>query len=297
MLLDAYHDFMDPSTEPLGNIFSTNANSNAGLTSRSEFSSSYYDGELKRYRDGHPELTDASPAVFKNVDFYRGATAHPTYGSFIDDFHDVEKYRGNAAATTVTSTWFGNYHRLEAEHSFIQHLFPIQEGAGLSSSSQRLQKHEIEIMKSDSAIRERLLRSVETMLDFYGIELDRTQADYPYLSRNLDNFVDQFANLNTFSHNYLRITRMCKCLGDLGLEVLQQSIVNFFIVECYEWWDDGVEGSDSSSTSTCYLKNLRSSLETHWVATIRDDEVRENFKQRIAESKSKMASAPSGVVA
>lgn len=256
-----------------------------GSTGNSYYGS-YHLQDLEKYRNNHPELQDSVPRVSQNVDFYRGACEHPSYRCFIDDFHDVETYSDiAAAATTKRSTWFGNYGRLEAEHSFIQHLFPIQEGQGLSSHSQRLQKHEIETMRADLAIQERLLRSTETMLDFYGIYCERSSNGVFTLQRNMENCEKQFGNLNMFSHNYLRITRICKCLGDLGLENLQCNIVDFFIRECFEF-EDLISLDDDSRP--CYLPNLRSSLERYWVGTIRDAGTREAFEERIRQGKERL---------
>ncbi|CUG93400.1 opioid growth factor receptor-like protein, putative [Bodo saltans] len=256
--------------------------------------SNYHEVDLQKYRNNHPELKDAEPRVYQNVDFYRGACEHSYYRCYIDDFHDVDKYRSIAsAATTTTSTWFGNYNRLEAEHSFIQHLFPIQEGAGLSSCSQRLQKHEIEVMKTDPAIQERLLRSTETMLDFYGILFERVAEGFK-LSRCIETCDEQFRNLNIYSHNYLRITRICKCLGDLGFETLQHDIVDFFIRECFEFHTIPAlqdEDEDDVKLPFCYLVNLRSSLERYWVGTIRDDTIRQSFEKRIAIGKERIQAA------
>jgi Opioid growth factor receptor (OGFr) conserved region len=48
--------------------------------------------------------------------------------------------------------------------------FPIRE-KGVNYDSQRLQKHEIESMKADSIILERVIKSYQLMLDFYGMHL------------------------------------------------------------------------------------------------------------------------------
>lgn len=304
LLLQEFHSFTNldqptytlPTSDiALGTFFETG--SNGHRDGGSVFSTNYHTIDLEKYRNGHPELSDAQPKVSQNVDFYRGASDHPYYRCYIDDFHNVEKYRNIAAATTAKSTWFGNYNRLEAEHSFIQHLFPIQEGRGLSSCSQRLQKHEIATMTDDPAIQERLLRSTETMLDFYGIQLE-ILADGFRLKRNPATYQQQFRNLNIFSHNNLRITRMCKCLGDLGLEALQHEIVDMFVQECFEFdvipqdppsSCDGQRDVDVEQVPpVCHLPNLRNSLENYWVGTIRNEVARECFQERIHQAKVKL---------
>lgn len=48
--------------------------------------------------------------------------------------------------------------------------FPIRE-YGMNYESQPLQMHEIEVMKSDPAITNRIISSYKLMLDFYGMRL------------------------------------------------------------------------------------------------------------------------------
>ena len=48
--------------------------------------------------------------------------------------------------------------------------FPIRE-FGVNYASQPLQIHEIEAMKADPEIMERILKSYQLMLDFYGMRL------------------------------------------------------------------------------------------------------------------------------
>lgn len=75
---------------------------------------------------------------------------------------------------------------------------------------------EIKQMKKDPEVQERLYRSFEMMLDFYGMKLVNRQTGE--IKRN-SNYQKCYDNLNWSSHNYLRITRILKCLGELGLEV------------------------------------------------------------------------------
>jgi hypothetical protein len=228
--------------------------------------------DLESYRNKHPELVDEEGHLSGNVDFYRGAVPHPTYGCFIDDFHNVPKYRGDSAATTEHSTWFGNYGKLEREHAYIQHLFPLQEGRGLSPYAQRLQKHEMATMIDDSTIQKRLRRSLETMYDFFGIEME---SDNPNFLRRSDRCDKCYDNLNFSPHNYLRITRILKCIGDLGHEDWKEALVEFFVVEAFEW----------PQGESCKLANVRSPLEGYWVETVRDDEKRKSLKNRIDRGK------------
>ena len=70
--------------------------------------------------------------------------------------------------------------------------FPIQED-GVNHEAQRLQKHEITAMKSDTAIMRRLLRSYTMMLDFYGMQL--VSEDTGELQRT-ENWKERYRNLS-----------------------------------------------------------------------------------------------------
>ena len=68
----------------------------------------------------------------------------------------------------------------------------------------------------------------ENMLCFYGIQLE--DRDIGAICRS-QNFQPRFHNLNSHSHNKLRITGILKSLGELGLEPYQTPLVRFFLEE------------------------------------------------------------------
>ena len=53
------------------------------------------------------------------------------------------------------------------------------------------------------------------MLDFYGFKM--TNVETGELDR-IDNYEERFENLSYSSHNWLRVTRILKSLGELGFE-------------------------------------------------------------------------------
>jgi hypothetical protein len=52
------------------------------------------------------------------------------------------------------------------------------------------------------------------MLNFFGIEFIEKLNDF---QRNEKNYIDRFLFLQRSSHNYLRITRILKCLGNYNI--------------------------------------------------------------------------------
>jgi hypothetical protein len=73
-------------------------------------------------------------------------------------------------------------------------------------------------LRSDPQAQRRLLTSYQIMLDFYGMRLaDETLG---FVVRH-SNYSQRYSNLNYSSHNYLRITRILKCLAEFGRPSLQ----------------------------------------------------------------------------
>ena len=101
--------------------------------------------------------------------------------------------------------WKGNYASLEANHGFIQWLFPIHE-RGMNDEAQVLQRHEKEFLQTDAAAQLYLKKSYALMLDFYGFSVDIATGDV----KRSAIFAPRFRNLETHFHNNLRITRILK---------------------------------------------------------------------------------------
>ncbi|XP_024606089.1 opioid growth factor receptor isoform X1 [Neophocaena asiaeorientalis asiaeorientalis] len=82
--------------------------------------------------------------------------------------------------------------------------------------------------KSSTEARKRLVQAYELMLGFFGIQLK--DRDTGRVCR-AQNYQKRFQNLSWHSHNNLRITRILKSLGELGLEHYQAPLARFFLEE------------------------------------------------------------------
>ena len=153
--------------------------------------------DMSTYRKGYPRTRD-NPSMNKNLEFYTGIRKCQPDDMFIDDIH---------------RDWWGHYSKLEAAHGYVQWLFPIRE-CGLNHLADPLQLHEAKSISENPIAQNRIIKSYELMLDFYGMQLDRTTGA---VSRNSD-YRNRYSNLNMRGHNFLRITRILKCLGEVGLE-------------------------------------------------------------------------------
>ncbi|XP_036387474.1 opioid growth factor receptor-like [Megalops cyprinoides] len=147
-----------------------------------------------------------------NLQFYLNKTPSNPDDVYIDDFHQY---------------WKGRYEKLERVHSYIQWLFPLQE-PGINYMAHELTVKEIQAFCNNEEAKQRLLTSYEMMLDFYGITLVNKETGEVKRS---DIWLERFENLNRYTHNNLRITRILKCLGELGFRHYQAPLVQFFLEE------------------------------------------------------------------
>ncbi|XP_031997900.2 opioid growth factor receptor isoform X1 [Hylobates moloch] len=169
--------------------------------------------DMCRYRHNYPDLVERDcNGDTPNLSFYRNEIRFLPNGCFIED---------------ILQNWRDNYDLLEDNHSYIQWLFPLRE-PGVNWHAKPLTLREVEVFKSSQEIQERLVRAYELMLGFYGIRLEDRGTGTVGRAQN---YQKRFQNLNWRSHNNLRITRILKSLGELGLERFQAPLVRFFLEE------------------------------------------------------------------
>jgi hypothetical protein len=210
-------------------------------------SANWIKDEQKPYRLGYPDQSDDETET-DMLRFYKGEIPSKPHGDFIDNIHEK---------------WFGDYAHLEIHHGYIQWIFPIRE-EGVNFSANRLQKHELLAIRADPVIRARVIRSYEMMLDFYGMVL--VDRDTGEIARNQTTYKSRYAHLNSSFHNYLRISRILKSLGEFGFERFKVHWIEFFIDEIF------VHGN---------LRNTLSSLQGFWVPTLRHRDERVACKNKI----------------
>ncbi|KAK2489844.1 hypothetical protein MC885_012236 [Smutsia gigantea] len=190
--------------------------------------------DTRRYRHHYPDLVEQdSSGDMPNLRFYRNKIQFLPNGCFIED---------------ILRNWRGDYDLLEDNHFYIQwpcgaqvvegtlqstvwgfseQLFPLRE-PGVNWHAKPLTLQEVKAFKSSKDVRERLVQAYELMLGFYGIQLE--DRDTGKVCR-AQNYQKRFQNLNRHGHNNLRITRILKSLGELGLEHFQVPLVHFFLEE------------------------------------------------------------------
>ncbi|KAL1743171.1 opioid growth factor receptor conserved region-domain-containing protein [Schizophyllum fasciatum] len=203
--------------------------------------------DVQDFLNGYTDQKD-DPALNANYELYLNKRRCRPDNLLIDELHEK---------------WFGDYDKLEYKHGFIQWLFPIRE-YGVNYEAQPLQRHELEAMKADSDIVDRLIKSYKLMLDFYGMRL--VSEETGLLDRALPprNHEARYRNLVRHSHNNLRISRILKCLSEFGLERLNAGFLLHVLAEQSE---EGELNTSmlQSSMDRWWANCVRSAAERQWI--------------------------------
>jgi len=128
-----------------------------------------------------------------------------------------------------------------------------------------LQKHEMALIQQEPACQGRVIKSYRMMLDFYGWKLDNEETGA--VSRT-DNYRHRFSNLSHSSHNWLRVTRILKSLGELGFEHYK---LPWLMAICNEVF------------VTKELANCQRSLVSYWAWTLRREEDQKALQTEIGK--------------
>ncbi|HMF15157.1 MAG TPA: opioid growth factor receptor-related protein [Gemmataceae bacterium] len=129
----------------------------------------------------------------------------------------LDFYRGRATDNEgrwLRDLWDWDDDALESVHDFIQWLFPLPEPSQFNPNAPLLTPADVAAFRADASLRANLRRSFERILSFLGFaeRPDESIAEGP-------NFAARTADVWCVpNHNWLRITRILRCLTLLGLE-------------------------------------------------------------------------------
>lgn len=207
---------------------------------------------------------------------YRGLTSSPQQTESSDN---LEFYRNRLRCQPdgllveeILEQWKGDYLKLELGHGYIQWLFPIQED-GMNFAAQRLMPHEISAMRADAEVMRRIVRAYSMMLDFFGMRLQSEETGLVGRASLPGSYSARYVNLLRAPHNNLRISRILKCLSELGLEHLNAGFVLHVLNE----------QSEHAELNTPFI---RDSMDRWWANCIRNDREREWVAKVIAKVRS-----------
>ena len=161
-----------------------------------------------------------------------------------------------ALIDTMHATWDGSYALLETEHGYIQWIFPLFEGAGMNGESVPLSKSGAALIRADAECCRRVIRSYRMMLRFWGFVLadERTGR----VERDADP-LERLDNLNVSAHNWLRVSRVLKSLGQLGFVRYKKPLL------------DRLEAEIASGA----ISNAANSCQNFWAPFVRNEDTPE----------------------
>lgn len=151
---------------------------------------------------------------------------------------------------TIQQIWTWNFEDLECVHDYIQWLFPISEKSYFNPNAPVLDEKVIQTFQKDCELQANLLKSFTVMLHFYGLHLINLQGKVGV--EKSDNYLERKQEwINLLNHNYLRITRILKCLIALGLSREAQTFYKCLSqihrensdqigAETYQYWTNAV---------------------------------------------------------
>ena len=116
------------------------------------------------------------------------------------------------AGRMISEIWAFSHEALEDEHDYIQWLFPLEVPSPVNPAAPVLSSGTMQTFQEDAGLRQRMKRSLDIMLDFYGL----ARAG-PEIVRG-KHFAERSRGwLRAGNHNHLRLTRMMHCLKLCGL--------------------------------------------------------------------------------
>lgn len=126
----------------------------------------------------------------------------------------------DARGRMLHEIWQWDRHRLESVHDYIQWLFPLAAPSAFNPDAPLLTEGTMAAFRDDALLKQRLVRSLELMLAFYGLALqpgDRAAGVEPRIVES-----HEFARagrewLRPGDHNHLRLTRILTSLRLLDL--------------------------------------------------------------------------------
>jgi hypothetical protein len=137
-----------------------------------------------------------------------------------DDRPLVTFYDGTGtdlAGRTIEQVWRFDRERLERVHDYIQRLFPTRRQSAYNTAAPVLDETTVAAFRSSPERQARLRRSLDLMLEFYGLERAEGPDDVT-IAPSADLAVRGPDWWGAGNHNHLRLTRIISSLRDLGLE-------------------------------------------------------------------------------
>lgn len=118
----------------------------------------------------------------------------------------------------IQEMWAWDFESLEHTHDYIQWLFPLPEKSAYNPNSPIVDDEVIQAFQSSPNLRQNLQRSLLVMLRFYGLQRQESHEGKVVVTQS-ENYLNRKREwVGRSNHNYLRITRILRCLMIFRLE-------------------------------------------------------------------------------
>jgi len=152
----------------------------------------------------------------------------------------------------IQQMWEWDFEGLECAHDYIQWLFPIREKSHFNPDAPIVDEVVIQAFRTDRQLQENLLRSFSVLLNFYGLDIATDEQEKIVVTKSESYPVRKQEWVNLLDHNYLRITRILKCLMTFGLNREAQAFYECLRQiyredsdqiggETFQYWTDAVK--------------------------------------------------------
>ncbi len=162
-----------------------------------------------------PQTTAATPAPKKLIAAPISSTKTPSLAPTTPNGLLVPFYQGNgvtASSAGLEQILSWNDQRLEAQHDYIQWLFPLASASRYNPNAPVLDHKLQNSLRTDPVVQKNYLRAFDRMLKFYGFNRNQDGSITPAA-----NFAARFKEWGTpNNHNFLRITRILTSLKLMG---------------------------------------------------------------------------------
>jgi hypothetical protein len=169
----------------------------------------------------------------------------------------------DAEGRMIQEIWAWDFEDLECQHDYIQWLFPLPERSSFNPDAPVVDEEVIQAFHANVRLRHNLLHSFTLMLKFYGLQGDSDNEGQFVITKSEDYPVRKKEWLCPLDHNYLRITRILKCLMLLRLESYAQSFYRCLKQiyreesshiggETFQYWTNAIKGGTGDTWTTAF---------------------------------------------
>jgi len=132
----------------------------------------------------------------------------------------LDFYRGAPLPNGVclVDVWDWSFDQLEDAHDYIQWVFPLDRPSAVNPGAPLVTEETARAFAWDDVLRDRLQRSLATMLKFYGLERLVLPDDKLVVIRAVTFSERRGVWIWPNNHNHLRLTRIIRSLRLLGLK-------------------------------------------------------------------------------